>query len=308
MRKIYIAGINGMVGSQIARQAAQRGYMVAGKSSSKLDFTNRHNTFKDLELEKPDALVIAAAVVGGIGANIAEPVRFLTNNLQIQSNLIDGAFAAKINKLVFLGSSCIYPKMAPQPLLEDYLFSGQLESTNKPYAVAKLAGIELVEAYRTQFGMNWVSVLPSNLYGMNDDFSVEKSHVLAALIRRIHEAKINELNQVTVWGDGSPLREFLNSKDVANGILHILENDSEYSVLNLGSEEEVSVKELAILISKIVDFHGELKFDLSKPNGTPRKLMSSEKFRSLGWKSTITLENGIRETYDWYKSNYVERT
>ena len=295
-----------MVGSHVASRAVRLGYTTVGKSSTELDFTDRKATFRELKLEQPDVLVIAAAIVGGIGANLAEPVRFLTNNLQIQSNLIDGAFATKIEKLVFLGSSCIYPKFGNQPLTEDQLLSGHLEPSNKPYAIAKLAGIELVDAYRREFGMNWVSVIPCNLYGTNDNFSIESSHVLAALVRKIHVAKLSNAKSVSIWGDGSPLREFLNVEDASNGILHLLQSESKDSVFNLGSDQEISVRDLAGLISKIVGFEGEFEFDETKPNGTPRKVMSSDKIRALGWSPRISLENGIRETYEWYKLNHAD--
>ncbi len=301
-----MAGINGMVGSHVASRALQLGYKVVGKSSSELDFTDRKATFKELELEQPDVLIIAAAIVGGIGANLAEPVKFLTDNLQIQSNLIDGAFAAKIERLVFLGSSCIYPKLGKQPLIESELLSGHLESSNKPYAIAKLAGIELVDAYRNQFGMKWISAIPCNLYGSNDNFSTESSHVLAALVRKIHLAKLSNAKSVTIWGDGSPLREFLNVEDASAAILHLVQSEPEDSVFNLGSDEEISVKDLASLISKIVGYEGEFEFDETKPNGTPRKLMSSTRIRALGWQPRISLETGIREMYEWFKLNYED--
>jgi GDP-L-fucose synthase len=301
-----VAGINGMVGSHVASRALQLGYKVVGKSSSELDFTDRKATFKELELEQPDVLIIAAAIVGGIGANLAEPVKFLTDNLQIQSNLIDGAFAAKIERLVFLGSSCIYPKLGKQPLIESELLSGHLESSNKPYAIAKLAGIELVDAYRNQFGMKWISAIPCNLYGSNDNFSTESSHVLAALVRKIHLAKLSNAKSVTIWGDGSPLREFLNVEDASAAILHLVQSEPEDSVFNLGSDEEISVKDLASLISKIVGYEGEFEFDETKPNGTPRKLMSSTRIRALGWQPRISLETGIREMYEWFKLNYED--
>jgi GDP-L-fucose synthase len=297
--KIYVAGINGLVGSNVSRKAKARGYEVSGKSSSRLDFTDRSKTFIELEVEKPDVLVIAAAIVGGIGANLEHPVKFLTKNLQIQCNLIDGAFNAGISKLVFLGSSCIYPKLSPQPIVEDYLLSGKLESSNQPYAIAKIAGIELVNSYRKQFGVNWVSVMPSNLYGPNDNFDLNSSHVLAALIRKIHAAKVSNMTTVTIWGDGSPLREFLHVEDAADAILHLAESKSQESIFNLGSDYEISILELAKLIAEVVGFTGNFVFDNSRPNGTPRKLMSSDRLASLGWKPKISLKIGIRQTYEW---------
>ena len=302
MAKIYVAGINGLVGSNVAKNALRLGHEVRGKSSSLLDFTNRSETFRELDLEKPEVLIIAAAVVGGIGANSEQPVKFITKNLQIQCNLIDAAFSSGVKKLVFLGSSCIYPKFSKQPILEEYLLTGKLEPSNQPYAIAKLAGIELVDSYRKQFELDWVSVLPCNLYGPSDNFDLDSSHVLAALIRKIHEAKIFKSPTVTLWGDGSPLREFLHAEDAAEGILHLVNTKTEDSVFNLGSESEISIIELARIISKIIGFNGEFVFDLSKPNGTPRKLMNSQRIRNLGWSAKIQLFSGIQQTYDWYLS------
>ena len=300
MAKIYVAGINGLVGSNVAKNALRLGYEVLGKSSSRLDFTNREDTFGELDIEKPEVLIIAAAVVGGIGANSEQPVKFISTNLQIQCNLIDAAFASGVKKLIFLGSSCIYPKFSKQPILEEFLLSGKLEPSNQPYAIAKLAGIELVDSYRKQFGLDWVSVLPCNLYGPNDNFDFSSSHVLAALIRKIHEAKVCKSPTVTLWGDGSPLREFLHAEDAAAGILHLVNHKTQDSIFNLGSESEVSIIELANTISKVVGFDGEFVFDESMPNGTPRKLMSSRRIRDLGWSAKIPLASGIQQTYDWY--------
>ena len=242
-------------------------------------------------------------MVGGIGANSEFPVRFLTENLQIQCNLIDAAHAAQVKKVIFLGSSCIYPKLSKQPITEDCLLTGELESTNQPYALAKISGIELINSYRKQYGYDWTSVMPCNLYGQNDNFDLHSSHVLAALIRKIHEAKSNGKDRVVIWGDGTPLREFLYVEDAAKGILQLVKSESEYTIYNLGSEEEISIRELAALVGRTVGFEGQYDFDVSRPNGTHRKLMSSERLRKLGWRNETSLEEGILRTYEWYVSS-----
>ncbi len=300
---MYMAGHRGLVGSHVAKLAKSEGFQVSGKPSSELDFRNRDATFSELTTLRPDILIIAAAVVGGIGANSEYPVKFLSENLQIQCNLIDAAHAAKVRKVVFLGSSCIYPKLSKQPILEDYLLTGELESTNQPYALAKIAGIELINSYRKEYGYDWTSVMPCNLYGPNDNFDLQSSHVLAALIRKIHEAKSFGKNSVSIWGDGTPLREFLYVEDAAKGILQLVRTKSEERVYNLGSEKEISIRDLALLIGSIVGYEGTFDFDNSKPNGTHRKLMSSERLRKLGWGTEISLEEGILKTYEWYVSS-----
>lgn len=299
---MYVAGLRGLVGSHVARLAEREGFRISGKPSSELDFRNRDATFLELTSLKPDVLVIAAAVVGGIGANSEYPVKFLTDNLQIQCNLIDAAHAAQVKKVVFLGSSCIYPKLSKQPIKEDYLLTGELESTNKPYALAKISGIELINSYRKEFGYDWASILPCNLYGPEDNFDLQSSHVLAALIRKIHEAKKNGKDRVSIWGDGTPLREFLYVEDAAKGIVQLVQAESESGLYNLGSGTEISIKELAILVGEIVGYEGSFEFDNTKPNGTYRKLMSSERLRNLGWNPETPLEVGVMKTYEWYVS------
>jgi GDP-L-fucose synthase len=300
---MYVAGLRGLVGSHVVKLAIRQGFEICGKTSSELDFRNRDATFEELTSLKPDVLVIAAAVVGGIGANSEFPVKFLTENLQIQCNLIDAAHAAQVKKVIFLGSSCIYPKQSKQPITEDCLLTGELESTNQPYALAKISGIELINSYRKEYGYDWTSVMPCNLYGQNDNFDLHSSHVLAALIRKFHEAKSTGKDRVVIWGDGTPLREFLYVEDAAKGILQLVRSVSEHTIYNLGSEEEISIRALAALVGRTVGFEGHYDFDVSKPNGTPRKLMSSERLRKLGWRNETSLEEGIFKTYEWYVSS-----
>lgn len=301
--RIYVAGINGMVGSAIALEAKAQKHEVLGKSSGELNFTNRKEVFQDLISTKPDCLIIAAAKVGGIGANSSMPVEFLSTNLQIQTNLIDAAHAAGIERVLFLGSSCIYPKLARQPINENALLTGELEPTNEPYAIAKIAGLKLTEAYRVQFGHRWISAMPTNLYGPRDNFNPETAHVLPALIHRIHNAKITNSPEVTIWGDGTPLREFLHVEDLARALLILLNEYDGPAAINIGSGEEISVTKLATLISKIVGFKGSIALNLDRPNGVPRKLLNCEKISKLGWKPIISLENGIALTYDWFLKN-----
>ena len=301
--RIYIAGINGMVGSAIAEEAKKQGHEVLGRSSKELDLTDRNAVFAELTAIKPDALVIAAAKVGGIGANSNFPVDFLSVNLQIQTNLLDGAHAADIEKVLFLGSSCIYPKFAPQPIPESALLTGALEPTNEPYAIAKIAGLKLVEAYRKQYGHNWISAMPTNLYGPRDNFDLETAHVLPALLHRFHNAKSKGLPEVTIWGDGTPLREFLHVQDLALASLALLDKYDSSVAINVGSGEEVSILELAQKIAQVVGFEGEINFDKSKPNGTPRKLLDTSSLKNLGWKAQVDLTNGLMSTYDWFLNN-----
>jgi GDP-L-fucose synthase len=261
--RLYIAGINGMVGSAIAEEAKKKGHEVIGKSSKELDLTNRDAVFAEMQSIKPDALVIAAAKVGGIGANSTFPVDFLSVNLQIQTNLLDAAHAADIERVLFLGSSCIYPKFAPQPIPESALLTGALEPTNEPYAIAKIAGLKLVEAYRKQYGHNWISAMPTNLYGPRDNFDLETAHVLPALLHRFHNAKSKGLPEVTIWGDGTPLREFLHVQDLALASLALLDKYDSSVAINVGSGEEVSILELAQKIAQVVGFEGEINFDKS---------------------------------------------
>ena len=304
--RLYIAGINGMVGSAIAFEANAQGFEVSGKSSKELDLTDRKVVFEEIQSSKPDALIIAAAKVGGIGANSSMPVDFLSINLQIQTNLLDAAHKANINKVLFLGSSCIYPKFTPQPIPESALLTGELEPTNEPYAIAKIAGLKLVEAYRRQFGHPWISAMPTNLYGPRDNFDLETAHVLPALIHRFHDAKENNANKVEIWGDGSPLREFLYVGDLARACLVLLNQYDDSVAINIGSGQEISIEQLAKLISKVVDYSGEIVFNESRPNGTPRKLLDSSKIAQLGWSPQVKLEDGIVSTYDWYIKHYVK--
>jgi GDP-L-fucose synthase len=304
--KIYIAGINGMVGSAIALAAEKQDHEVLGKRHKDLDLTKRDTVFAEMKSVKPDALVIAAAKVGGIGANSVFPVDFLSQNLQIQTNLLDAAHAANINRVLFLGSSCIYPKFAPQPIPESALLTGELEPTNQPYALAKIAGLKLVEAYRQQYGHNWISAMPTNLYGPRDNFDLESAHVLPALIHRFHNAKVNNLTEVSIWGDGTPLREFLHVEDLASASLMLLAKYDDSVAINVGSGQETSILDLAQSISRVVGFEGTIKFDKAKPNGTPRKLLDTQSLNNLGWNAQIDLRDGLASTYDWFLNNYLE--
>jgi GDP-L-fucose synthase len=298
--RLYVAGINGMVGSAISIMAKKRGFEVFGKSSTELDFTNRLEVFQELSSLRPSHLVIAAAKVGGIGANSTKPVEFLSVNLQIQTNLMDAAHAAGVERVLFLGSSCIYPKFAPQPIVESSLLTGELESSNAPYAIAKIAGLKLVEAYRNQFGHNWVAAMPTNLYGPRDNFNTDSAHVLPALIHKFHKAKISQAEEVEIWGDGTPFREFLYVEDMAEAALLLLEDFNEGTPINVGSGFEITISELALLVAEVVGFVGEINFDKSRPNGTPRKLLDSSRIFELGWKPSVVLESGIHLTYDWF--------
>ena len=301
--RLYIAGVKGMVGSAIASEASARNLQVLGKPSSELDLTDRSAVFAELEATKPDALVIAAAKVGGIGANASYPVDFLSTNLQIQTNLLDAAHAANVAKVLFLGSSCIYPKFAPQPIPEESLLTGELEPTNEPYAIAKIAGLKLVQGYRHQYGRHWISAMPTNLYGPRDNFDLNSAHVLPALIHRFHDAKIYSKDAVEIWGDGTPLREFLYVEDLARACLLLIEKYDDSIAINVGSGQEISIGDLAKLIAKVVGFSGNISFDTSRPNGTPRKLLDSSRITQMGWKPQVSLEDGIRATYDWFLAN-----
>jgi len=303
---MYIAGINGMVGSAIAIEAKSQGYDVIGKSSTDLDLTDRKSVFDEMNKFNPDTLVIAAAKVGGIGANSNLPVDFLSINLQIQTNLLDAAHHAEIERVLFLGSSCIYPRLAPQPILESSLLTGQLEPTNEPYAIAKIAGLKLVEAYRRQFGHNWISAMPTNLYGPRDNFNLQTAHVLPALLHRFHIAKLNGAQNVDIWGDGSPLREFLHVEDLARACLILLSSYDEATPINIGYGQEISIRDLAQLISNVVGFEGDITFNSSMPNGTPRKFLDSTRMKKLGWEPQHSLTTGIATTYDWFVANNQE--
>ena len=295
--KIYIAGHRGMVGSAIERKLKQEGYInIVKRTSAELDLRNQQAVNNFFELEKPDYVILAAAKVGGIRANNTYRAEFIYDNLMIESNIIHAAYLNKVSKLLFLGSSCIYPRMAPQPLKEEYLLSGYLEPTNQPYAIAKIAGIELCESYRAQYGCNFISAMPTNLYGTNDNYHPENSHVLPALIRRIVLAKKNNDPTVKIWGPGTPKREFMHVDDLANACYFLLQNYNVQGLVNIGCGREVSIKELAELISAEVGYTGQLEFDTNKPEGTPRKLMDTSKINNLGWTAQINLTEGIKMT------------
>jgi len=305
--KIYIAGHRGMVGSAIWRRLQKEGYThLFGRTSAELDLKNQAATQAFFEKEKPDYVFMAAAKVGGIMANDIYRGEFLFDNLMIQSNTIEAARRAGVKKLLFLGSSCIYPKLAPQPLKEEYLLTGLLEPTNEPYAIAKIAGIKLCDAYRSQYGCNFISVMPTNLYGPNDNYDLNSSHVLPALIRKFHEAKLNRQPTVTLWGTGKPRREFLHADDLADACLFLMQRYDEPGLVNIGVGEDLEIKELAMLIQKIVGYEGEIVHDLSKPDGTPRKLMDVGKLHNLAWKAAISLEEGLRSVYADYSRTRAE--
>ncbi len=296
--KIYVAGHRGMVGSAICRILIKNGYEnIIKQTSSELDLRNQADVQAFFKTEKPDYVVLAAAKVGGIHANNVYRAEFLYDNLMIEANIIHSAHEHNVKKLLFLGSSCIYPKMAPQPLKEDYLLTGSLEYTNEPYAIAKISGIKLCEAYRDQYGCNFISAMPTNLYGPNDNYDLNNSHVLPALIRKFHEAKETNAKEVEIWGTGTPKREFLHVDDLAEACLYLLENYNEKEFVNVGSGEDVSIADLAFLVKNVVGFEGNLVFNTSKPDGTPRKLMDVSKINQLGWKHKIELEDGIQSVY-----------
>ena len=295
--KIFIAGHNGMVGSAILRNLQDKGFSnFVLKSSKELDLRDAKAVADFFEEEKPEFVFLAAAKVGGIVANNTYRADFLYENLMIQNNVIHEAYKNKVEKLLFLGSSCIYPKLAPQPLKEEYLLTGLLEPTNEPYAIAKIAGIKMCDAYRSQYGCNFISVMPTNLYGPNDNYDLQNSHVLPAMIRKFHEAKLNGTS-VELWGTGSPKREFLHADDMAEACVFLMENYNEPGLVNIGTGEDLSIKELAEMIQKITKFEGEIIWDHTKPDGTPRKLMDVSKLHELGWKHKIALEEGITKVY-----------
>jgi len=300
--KIYVAGHRGMVGSAIVRRLQKDGFTnIVTRTSNELDLRNQSQVADFFAKEKPDYVFLAAAKVGGIVANNTYRADFIYENIMIQSNIIHAAYVNKVQKLLFLGSSCIYPKMAPQPLKEDYLLTGLLEPTNEPYAIAKITGIKMCDAYRSQYGCNFISVMPTNLYGPNDNYDLNNSHVLPALIRKFHTAKKENKPEVEIWGTGSPLREFLHADDLADACFYLMQNYNEPGLVNIGVGEDISIKDLALLVKKIVGFTGELKFDTSKPDGTPRKLMDVSKLHSFGWKHKINLEEGITGVYNEVK-------
>ena len=297
-KKIYIAGHRGMVGSAIQRKLEQEGYTnFVQATSTELDLRSQAETEAFFHKNRPDYVFVAAAKVGGIVANNTYRAEFLYDNLMIEANVIHAAWKCGVEKLMFLGSSCIYPKMAPQPLKEEYLLTGLLEPTNEPYAIAKIAGIKLCDAYRAQYGCNFVSVMPTNLYGPNDNYHPQNSHVLPAMIRRFHEARQEGLHSVTIWGTGTPLREFLHTDDLADACFHLMQHYNEPGFVNIGTGKDLSILDLAKLVAKIVGFEGQILTDPSKPDGTPRKLMDVSKLNAMGWKAKIGLEEGIRSVY-----------
>lgn len=297
--KIYIAGHNGMVGSAILKNLKNKGFAnFVLRTSSELDLRDTIKVKEFFEQEKPEYVFLAAAKVGGIVANNTYRAEFLYENLMIQNNVIHEAHLNGVKKLMFLGSSCIYPKMAPQPLKEDYLLTGELEATNEPYAIAKIAGIKMCDAYRSQYGSNFISVMPTNLYGENDNYDLNNSHVLPAMLRKFHEAKIAGNAEVTLWGTGAPMREFLNSTDMADACVFLMENYNEPGLINIGTGKDLTIKALAELIKEITKFEGKIIWDTSKPDGTPRKLMDVSKLSNLGWKYKIELEDGIKRVYE----------
>ena len=305
--KIYIAGHRGMVGSAVWRALTSAGYTnLLGKTSAELDLRNQKAVNQFMATEKPDAIIDAAARVGGILANSENPYPFLMENLQIQNNLIDAAHKNEVQKFVFLGSSCIYPKLAPQPLKEEYLLTGPLEPTNEWYAIAKIAGVKACEAIRNQYGKDFVSLMPTNLYGPFDNFDLKTSHVLPAMLRKFHEAKENNNEPVILWGSGTPLREFLHVDDMAQAVVFAVENVLPEHLYNVGTGTDITIKELAESIQKAVGHKGNIVWDSTKPDGTPRKLMDSSKLNTLGWQAIITLVEGIKVTYDWFLKNNRE--
>lgn len=303
--KIYVAGHRGLVGSAIVRELKKKGYTnIIGKTHKELDLMDSvavENFFKE---ERPEYVFLAAAKVGGIYANSTYPADFIFENLQIQNNVIGNAHKYGVKKLMFLGSSCIYPKMCPQPIKEEYLLSGYLEETNEAYALAKISGLKMCEYFNKQYGTNFISVMPTNLYGPYDNFHPEHSHVMPALIRRFHEAKVNGAKEVVVWGSGKPLREFLYSEDMADACIYLMENYEGNDFFNIGTGKEITIKGLAELIKEVVGYEGEIVWDSSKPDGTPRKLLDVSRLESQGWKYKMELKDGVKEAYEWYLENY----
>lgn len=302
--KIYVAGHRGLVGSAIVRKLEEKGYTnIVYRTSKQLDLTDQKQVEAFFVQEKPQYVFLAAAKVGGIVANNAYPADFIRDNLLIQTNVIDAAYRTGVKKLLFLGSTCIYPKSAPQPMNEDALLTGILEPTNEPYAIAKIAGIKMCEAYNRQYGTNYISVMPTNLYGPNDNFDLETSHVLPALIRKFHEAKTKNAPTVEVWGTGNPRREFLYSDDLADAVVYLMNNYEGDQFINIGVGKDISIKELAQKVKRIVGFEGGIMFNSSKPDGTPRKLVDVTRLHELGWQSSISLDEGLKRAYEWFLNN-----
>ena len=304
--KIFVAGHRGMVGSAIVRRLQRAGYQnVIIRARQELDLLNQQAVHDFLSAEKPDYLFIAAAKVGGIQANNVYRADFIYQNLMIEANLIHGAHLAGVQKLMFLGSSCIYPKLAPQPMSEDALLTGPLEPTNEPYAIAKIAGIKMCEAYNAQYGRDYISVMPTNLYGINDNYDLNNSHVLPALIRKTHEAKVRGDRELVVWGTGTPMREFLYADDLADACAYLMEQDYNGPLVNIGTGTDVTIRELAETVTRVLGFSGTLTFDSSKPDGTPRKLMNVSRLTQLGWRASTSLEDGIRLAYQDFLKRYA---
>jgi len=303
--KIYVAGHRGLVGSAIVRNLKSRGYTnIIGKTHKELDLTNQSDVRKFFDEEKPEYVFLAAAKVGGIGANSNYPADFMLENELIQCNVIKSSFENKVRKLMFLGSSCIYPKMCPQPIKEEYLLSGYLEPTNEAYALAKISGLRMCQYFNKQYGTHYISVMPTNLYGPNDNYDLNNSHVMPALIRKFHEAKMQNKPYVEIWGTGKPLREFLHVDDMADACVFLMENYNGNDFFNVGTGKEITIKKLAEMIKEVVGYKGELKFNAEKPDGTPRKLLDVSKLTAAGWKYKIELKSGIEKSYQWFKENY----
>lgn len=303
--KIFVAGHRGLVGSAIYRKLVSEGYVnILTRSHKELDLSIQSDVNAFFQSEKPDYVFLSAARVGGIKANSTFPAEFIRENLFIQTNVIDASYRSGVKKLLFLGSSCIYPKLAPQPIKEEYLLTGLLEPTNDAYAIAKIAGMKMCDAYKFQYSFNTVSLMPTNLYGPGDNFDLENSHVLPALIRRFHEAKVNHAPEITIWGTGAPRREFLHVDDLADAAIKVMNEYQDESFLNVGTGEDITIKDLAETVMEITGYNGKLIFDSSKPDGTPRKLLDISRIRNFGWEPKISLYDGIASTYQWYKANY----
>ena len=305
--QIYVAGHRGLVGSGVVRALKAQGYtQLLLRTHRELDLTDQAAVVKFFQKERPQAVIMAAARVGGIQANNVRPAEFIRDNLLIQDNVIDAAYQAGVAKFVFLGSSCIYPKLAPQPIKEDSLLTGPLEPTNEWYAIAKIAGVKMCQAYRRQYGFNAISLMPTNLYGPGDNFDLQNSHVLPALIRRFHEAKLRGDGSLTVWGTGTPRREFLHVDDLADAVIYLLKTYDDEAIVNIGWGEDVTIRELAEIVASVAGFRGRLEFDASKPDGTPRKLLDTSRLTALGWTPKIKLKAGIEDTYAWFKDHVAE--
>jgi len=303
--KIYLAGHTGLVGSAIYRKLKDEGYTnIITRTHKELDLTNQQQTREFFQKEKLEYVFLAAAKVGGIKANDTYPADFAYTNIMIESNVIKASYDYGVKKLLFLGSSCIYPKLCPQPIKEDYLLTGPLEPTNEAYAIAKIAGLKMCQYFNKQYGTNFISVMPTNLYGLNDNFDLETSHALAAILRKFHEAKINNKPYVEVWGTGNPRREFLHVDDLADAVLHLMNNYDGNEPINIGTGEDLTIKELAQLIKEVVGYEGEIRFDTTKPDGTPRKLLDVTRLHNTGWRHKIELKEGLELTYQWFKENW----